>query len=146
MENVKYQYHRIDKIRNYVEYCFRVPKALVEKVKTCALTDVSGFFPGDDLYKYRIVYPDGFEEEYHKMFVETIERVCNLKDESYIIDHIVTNDRRWNGPSEIHEIMNVEYGLADIRHSDDKEAKRLEWDVAHFFIHLQAITFTYPDD
>lgn len=73
-----------------------------------------------------------------RLFKETVERISNQGDAKHFIEHILVNEDRYRYPAEIHKMMHEEYGLFDIEKHEDEECFELylEWNVAHFFIHL----------
>ena len=79
------------------------------------------------------------------LFVETLERICNEKDDMFFYNHILTNNGYHRAPGKIHDMLRDEFGLADIDIVETEKTipveVNVEWWVAHFIIQLQGEIF-----
>ena len=103
----------------------------------------------DNLFRYTISNTEGFDS-IQQPLIETIEKICNEYDDAYLHNHVITDNGNHRSPSEIHALMNTEYGLADINEMDngtvDQRDIDLEWWTAHFFIALGQLIYEEPDE
>ena len=101
--------------------------------------DLVRYLNEDNLFRYTISNTEGFDS-IQQPLIETIEKICNEYDDAYLHNHVITDNGNHRSPSEIHALMNTEYGLADINEMDngtvDQRDIDLEWWTAHFFIAL----------
>jgi len=98
-----------------------------------------GYYLDDEnIVKYRFIPEVEDCDKLDRLFKETVERISNQGDAKHFIAHILVNEDRYRYPAEIHKMMHEEYGLFDIEKHEDEECFELylEWNVAHFFIHL----------
>lgn len=79
----------------------------------------------------------------NSIFIETVERISNQGDEVYFINHLLTSNGEHKFPADIHAQMHKEFGLFDISEEEFEDCieAELEWNVAHFFIHLTILLF-----
>jgi hypothetical protein len=98
----------------------------------------------NNIVKYGFLCPTEYSGSFDKLFAETVEKISNQGDEDYFIDHLLTVNKKYRAPSDVHCQMRTEYGLYDItdeEHRDRCIERILEWNVAHFFIHLTSILY-----
>lgn len=101
------------------------------------------YLDDENIVKYGFLAEPEDCDRINDLFIETVERISNLGNENYFINHLLTNDGDYKFPADIHTQLHEEYGLFDIS-DDDFEIcfdSNLEWNVAHFFIHLKTILF-----
>lgn len=96
------------------------------------------YLDDENIVKYSYMSEVEDCDKLDRLFKETVERISNQGDAKHFITHILVNEDRYRYPNEIHKMMHEEYGLFDIEKHEDKECFELclEWNVAHFFIHL----------
>lgn len=103
----------------------------------------------DNLFRYTISNTEGFDS-IQQPLIETIETICNKYGDAYLHNHVITDNGNHRSPSEIHALMNTEYGLADINEMDngtvDQRDIDLEWWTEHFFIALGQLIYEEPDE
>ncbi len=111
--------------------------------------DLVRYLNEDNLFRYTISNTEGFDS-IQQPLIETIEKICNEYDDAYLHNHVITDNGNHRSPSEIHALMNTEYGLADINEMDngtvDQRDIDLEWWTAHFFIALGQLIYEEPDE
>lgn len=98
-----------------------------------------GYYLDDEnIVKYRFIPEVEDCDKLDRLFKETVERISNQGDAKHFITRFLTTNNRYRYPAEIHKMMHEEYGLFDIEKFEDEECFELylEWNVAHFFIHL----------
>lgn len=97
----------------------------------------------NNIIKYGFLCPTEYSDKFDRLFTSTVELISNQGDEDYFNKHLLTENGKHRAPSDIHYQMRDEFGLYDI---DDENRFHciegyLEWEVAHFFIHLTSILY-----
>ena len=97
----------------------------------------------NNIVKYGFLCSAEYSDRFDRLFTETIEKISNQGDSDYFNNHLLTVNGKTRGPADIHNQMHDEYGLFDI--TDEERFSciegHLEWNVAHFFIHLTSILY-----
>ena len=69
-----------------------------------------------------------------KPIVETIERISNLKDPEYVINHLVTDSGTFNDFYKVRELLEKELGLKD---------RKMQTEVMKFFSDMEYLRFNF---
>ncbi len=135
-------------INLYFKICERLADFVRKNINYCEKA-LDLYLDRENLLCYTISRTDNFEE-IQQALVETIERISNEGDDSRFYNHLVTDKGHHRSPSEIHDLMHTEYGLADINEelndNTDRNEIDLEWWTAHFFISFVQLLFDEPDE
>jgi len=103
--------------------------------------DSAYYLDDDNIVKYSFIPEVEDVDKLDRLFTETVERISNQGSSKHFITHILLKENRYRYPAEIHKLMHEEYGLFDIDKEEESECfdSHLEWNVAHFFIHLTCL-------
>ena len=146
MDIVKYMDYRkadvitvLGKKEEIIEYRFKIMDCIANTIRK-----YSKSFAENNEFIYRVAVDNEMDfDALHPLFVETLERICNEEDDEFFYNHILTNNGYHRAPSEIHDMMRDECGLADIDKLNelDETAINVEWWVAGFIIDLDHSLF-----
>ena len=138
MIRFEYRIELADKIANFIRKNTNVCREFLIN------PDSDRYYLDDDnIVKYSYLSGIEFSDDINKSFIHTVERISNQGDEEFFINHILTDNGKHKCPSDIHKQMHDEYGMFDLSEDDFEECfeAELEWNVAHFFIHLTGILY-----
>ena len=139
MENVKFV--RTQKTGVYrVEYFFKISDKIATLIREYSnypkdklLSDLTK----ENEYIYRIgTIFDEKPPELDDTTIETIEQISNKYDEEGFWNSLLTDNGKYRAPSLIHSMIENEFSLTEDQ----------EWWVAHFFIGLSGLIFSYGYD
>lgn len=137
MENVVFKGQRKTVFPNANEYVFKISDGIADLIREYSN------YPDDKLllelnsdneYIYRVT--SLFKKkapELNETVTETITKISNMYDEEGFWNKLLTDDGKHRCPSEVHDLMENEYGIDD---------EKVEWWVAHFFIGLSGLMYS----
>lgn len=137
MVKFEYQIQLAGKIAYFIRRNTNVPDEYLHADGVYYLDD-------NNIVKYSFLLPTEYSDKFDRLFTETVEKISNQGDEDYFNMHLLTENGKYRVPSDIHYQMRDEFGLYDItdeEHIDSCIEGLLEWNVAHFFIHLKSILY-----
>lgn len=136
MVEFEYQMQLAGKISYFIRRNTNVPDEYLH-------ADGRYYLDENNIVKYSFLLPTEYGDKFDSLFTETVEKISNQGNEDYFSFHLLTENGKTRVPSDIHYQMRNEYGLYDIENEERFHCIEgyLEWEVAHFFIHLTSILY-----
>lgn len=136
MVEFEYQMQLAGKISYFIRRNTNVPDEYLH-------ADGRYYLDENNIVKYSFLLPTEYGDKFDSLFTETVEKISNQRNEDYFSFHLLTENGKTRVPSDIHYQMRNEYGLYDIENEERFHCIEgyLEWEVAHFFIHLTSILY-----
>ena len=141
MENVKFVCRRTLRRLNIQKYLFHISDGIANLIREYSNYPKNKLLlelTKENEYIYRIGSISKKEPyELDDNVIRTIERISNKYDEEGFWNNLLTDKGRKRAPVDVHDLIEKEYGIED---------EKTEWWVAHFFIGLSELLFSYEYD